>query len=487
MRAESRTGGAGGRTLPERQWGTVREDYSPHGNAWEAFPHDHARSRAYRWGEDGLLGICDRECRVALALALWNGRDPILKERLFGLTGHEGNHGEDVKELYYYLDATPTASYLKALYKYPQAAYPVLLARRREPASDQGRPRVRARRHRRVRRPPLLRRRGGVRQGCSRRRPAQSDGHESGPGRGADSCPADGVVPEHVELGRRLRGGLGQTRDHRRRRLGFPGRPFLARPLPGRRGRGPVRPADAPVHGQRDQRGAPVRIRERVAVHEGRLRPVPRGGTLRRRQPGAARDEGRRALPPRDRRRRVGDHQSSAAPGRGGRISVLRKGVRPRVRGPHRRGRLLLLVRAPARARPGGTGGHPAGVRRADLVEAVLLLRRPRLAARRPGPTLAAAPDAQRRLAAPLQSGRDLDARQVGVPVVCGLGSRLPHAPVRAHRPGVREAAARAPAPRVVHAPERPDPRVRMGVLRREPACPRVGRLARLQDQRAPR
>ncbi len=110
--------------LSERQWGTVREDYSPHGNAWEAFPHDHARSRAYRWGEDGLLGICDRECRLALAIALWNGHDPILKERLFGLGGHEGNHGEDVKELYYYLDATPTASYLKALYKYPQAAYP---------------------------------------------------------------------------------------------------------------------------------------------------------------------------------------------------------------------------------------------------------------------------------------------------------------------------------------------------------------------------
>ena len=124
MRAASENWRRWGPYLSERQWGTVREDYSPHGNAWEAFPHDHARSRAYRWGEDGLLGICDRECRVALALALWNGHDPILKERLFGLTGPEGNHGEDVKELYYYLDATPTASYLKALYKYPQAAYP---------------------------------------------------------------------------------------------------------------------------------------------------------------------------------------------------------------------------------------------------------------------------------------------------------------------------------------------------------------------------
>src|SRR5918997_1908730 len=110
--------------LADRQWGTVREDYSPDGNCWNYFPHDHARSRAYRWGEDGLLGFCDRECRLCFALALWNGRDPILKERLFGLTNAEGNHGEDVKELYYYLDSTPTHSYMRMLYKYPQAAFP---------------------------------------------------------------------------------------------------------------------------------------------------------------------------------------------------------------------------------------------------------------------------------------------------------------------------------------------------------------------------
>ena len=110
--------------LSDRQWGTVREDYSPTGECWSYLPHDHARSRAYRWGEDGLLGICDRECRLCFAIALWNGKDPILKERLFGLTGPEGNHGEDVKELYYYLDATPTSSYLAALYKYPQAEFP---------------------------------------------------------------------------------------------------------------------------------------------------------------------------------------------------------------------------------------------------------------------------------------------------------------------------------------------------------------------------
>lgn len=110
--------------LSERQWGTVREDYSPHGEAWEYFSHDHARSRAYRWGEDGIAGISDKFQHLCLGLALWNEHDPILKERLFGLTNSEGNHGEDVKELYYYLDATPTHSYLKMLYKYPQQAYP---------------------------------------------------------------------------------------------------------------------------------------------------------------------------------------------------------------------------------------------------------------------------------------------------------------------------------------------------------------------------
>jgi hypothetical protein len=110
--------------LAERQWGTVREDYSANGDAWDYFPHDHARSRAYRWGEDGIAGFCDRHQHICLGLALWNEKDRILKERLFGLTNKEGNHGEDVKEYYYYLDATPTSSYLQFLYKYPHAAYP---------------------------------------------------------------------------------------------------------------------------------------------------------------------------------------------------------------------------------------------------------------------------------------------------------------------------------------------------------------------------
>src|SRR6187397_1377070 len=110
--------------LSERQWGTVREDYSENGDAWNYFTHDQSRSRAYKWGEDGLAGVSDDKQRLCFALALWNERDPILKERLFGLTNNEGNHGEDVKEYYFYLDSTPTHSYMKYLYKYPQREFP---------------------------------------------------------------------------------------------------------------------------------------------------------------------------------------------------------------------------------------------------------------------------------------------------------------------------------------------------------------------------
>ncbi|MFK7819991.1 MAG: glucosidase, partial [Planctomycetaceae bacterium] len=124
QRAEHANWKRWGPYLSERQWGTVREDYSPDSQSWDYLPHDHARSKAYRWGEDGLLGFCDRQCRLCFSIALWNGKDPILKERLYGLNGDEGNHGEDVKEEYFYLDSTPTHSYCKGLYKYPHAEYP---------------------------------------------------------------------------------------------------------------------------------------------------------------------------------------------------------------------------------------------------------------------------------------------------------------------------------------------------------------------------
>ena len=116
--------GLWGSYLSERQWGTVREDYSADGDAWRSFPHDHARSRAYRWGEDGLLGLCDDQCRLCFSVALWNGNDPILKERAFGLANPEGNHGEDIKDYFFHLANTPTHSFMRGLYKYPQQAFP---------------------------------------------------------------------------------------------------------------------------------------------------------------------------------------------------------------------------------------------------------------------------------------------------------------------------------------------------------------------------
>ena len=138
--------------LSERAWGTVREDYSPHGDAWGHLPHDQARSRAYRWSEDGLGGISDEQQRLCFALALWNGRDPFLKERAFGLTGPQGNRGEDVKEYYFYLDATPSHSLLRYLYKYPQGAFPYDRARRGERTPHPSRPALQSARYGSVRR-----------------------------------------------------------------------------------------------------------------------------------------------------------------------------------------------------------------------------------------------------------------------------------------------------------------------------------------------
>ncbi len=167
--------------LSERQWGTVREDYSPGGTAWEYFPHDHARSRAYRWGEDGIAGFSDAEQLVCLSLGLWNGHDPILKERLFGLTNAEGNHGEDVKEHYFYLDATPTHSYLKMLYKYPHRAFPYadLVAENARRGTDD--PGIRTLGHRHIRRGSLFRRLRRVRAGRARRYADEDHGVESRP------------------------------------------------------------------------------------------------------------------------------------------------------------------------------------------------------------------------------------------------------------------------------------------------------------------
>ena len=195
--------------VSERQWGTVREDYSADGDAWNYLPHDQARSRAYRWGEDGLAGFCDVEQRLCLALALWNGRDPILKERAFGLTGPQGNHGEDVKEYWWYLDAIPSHAWNRWRYHYPQAAYPYQELIDVNAARDRTQPEYELAGYRGVRRRAVLDHRGVLRQGLARR-PADDDlGDQRGAGHGDPARAADGLVPQHLVLGRRRRGAPG--------------------------------------------------------------------------------------------------------------------------------------------------------------------------------------------------------------------------------------------------------------------------------------
>ena len=244
--------------LAERAWGTVREDYSPYGTAWEFFPHDHARSRTYRWNEDGLAGWCDDRQTLCLALAFWNGRDPILKERIFGLTGNEGNHSEDAKEYWWFLDSTPTHSYMRWRYHYPQREFPYgdLVAENEPP--HEARPRVRAARHRHLRRRPLLADRSRVREGDPRRRVREGDRRATrAPSlRPSTCCPRCGsatrgrggsirasrrcaprpayVIAEHHELGsvrararRRSRAPVLRQRDERARASsGSPSPPY---------------------------------------------------------------------------------------------------------------------------------------------------------------------------------------------------------------------------------------------------------------------
>ena len=193
--------------LSERAWGTVREDYSPHGNAWEYLPHDHARSRAYRWNEDGLAGISDRRQMICFALALWNERDPILKERLFGLTGNEGNHGEDVKECYFYLDSTPTHSYMKYLYKYPQAEFPYAHLVEENRRRGKSQPEFELLDTGRIRRQSLLRRLRRICQGRHRGHSDQNHGSQPRPGssQSATCCRRCGSATP----------GRGEVRGHR--------------------------------------------------------------------------------------------------------------------------------------------------------------------------------------------------------------------------------------------------------------------------------
>ena len=196
--------------LSERQWGTVREDYSPYGTAWDYFTHDQARSRAYRWGEDGIAGFSDDRQLLCLSLALWNGRDPILKERLFGLTNEEGNHGEDVKELYYYLDAVPELCLRAHALQAAAGGLSLRMADRGERTPQGlGGNGIRADRHRHFRRRPLFRCRCRICQGRRGRHAHAGYGPQPRPRAGAHPYPAASLVPQHLELGARRR------RNHR--------------------------------------------------------------------------------------------------------------------------------------------------------------------------------------------------------------------------------------------------------------------------------
>ena len=476
--------------VSERQWGTVREDYSADGEAWNYLPHDHARSRAYRWGEDGLAGFCDIEQRLCLGLALWNGRDPILKERIFGLTGAEANHGEDAKEYWWYLDALPSHAWNRWRYHYPQAAFPYERPQGGERQAGQVRPRVRASRHRRLRRRPLLDHRGPLRQGRSHR--SADGGHRDQRRAGSRhrARPADGVVPEHLVLGRRRR----PSRSWRRLARQPPGWstrssapwnwwPTADRTAPGQAllfcenetntarlfGTEPVTPYpkdginDHVIHGAAtvnpERRGTKCAFWYKLEV--------PPGGTveLRLRLRPAA---------PRRRRRPRRSAETSSASSRPGASEAdefyaeLHPGDGQRGRGP----------------------GHAAGVRRAAVEQAVLLLRRGPLAGRGSGAAAAArgAPTRAQRPVAQLQLLRHhVDAGQVGVPVVRRVGPGLPLRGAGPRRPGVRQVPADPALPGVVPAPERGAAGLRVGLRRREPPGAGLGRARGVRHRRGPR
>ncbi len=361
--------------LSERQWGTVREDYSQDGNAWEYFTHDQARSRAYHWGEDGLAGFCDVKQRLCFALALWNGKDPILKERLFGLSNGEGNHGEDVKEYYFYLDSTPTHSYMKWLYKYPQRAFPyddlvkTNAGRTRQDleyelidsgAFDEDRY-------------------FDVFVEYAKSSPEECFIQITVANRGPETATIHllptlwfrntwswWAEPEETTP------GSGETHARRERRGGVS--PGAWRSTAVLRWR-----AAAALHRERHEYRAALRHAQRGPVRQRRLPRVRRAREHRRRQPGEGRHQGGRPLPSRGRCRPVGGgpalpHRCAAD---GTPVRCLREDGRGQA---SRGGRVLPIPHAGIRQR-GHRARHAPGLRGPLLDEAVLLLRRQHVAA----------------------------------------------------------------------------------------------------------
>ncbi len=463
--------------LSERQWGTVREDYSPGGTAWDYLPHDHARSRAYRWGEDGLAGFSDIEQRLCLGLALWNGRDPILKERIFGLTGSQGNHGEDAKEYWWYLDALPSHAWNRWRYHYPQGAFPY-----DDLVAENGR---------RGKLDPEyeLLDTGAFdddRYWIVEADYAKGDPHDllltvrvtnAGPRDRHDPRAPDRLVPEHLGLGRCRRGEAGA--QGRRRGPCRHRAPVPRRARAGRRGR-----ARRALLRERDERRAALRQRRDDGDAEGRhQRPRRRGrrdGARRRR------DEGRVLVPPRGRagaRRRpfacaCARPAAAATPG-----TDFDETAEERLREADE----FYAELTPAETSDGRGARAPAGAGRDAVEQAALRLRRRALARRRPRPAETARLPAERAehpLAHLRRLRHHVDARQVGVPVVRRLGPRLPLRRARARRPGLRQVPADPALPGVVPAPERRARRLRVVVRRRQPAGPGLGRARGVRDRR---
>ena len=478
--------------VSERQWGTVREDYSADGDAWNYLPHDQARSRAYRWGEDGLAGFCDIEQRLCLALALWNGRDPILKERAFGLTGPQGNHGEDVKEYWWYLDAIPSHAWNRWRYHYPQGAFPYQELIDVNASRDRTQPEY-----------ELLDTgvfgdgRYWITEVCyAKASPDDLLMTISVTNAGPDAATLH-VLPtawfrNTWSWGGRRRGAAGARGRGRRGGDGFP--PVLRRAGADRRSRTGRDAADHAVLRERDEPGAAVRRGAGHAVPEGRhQRPRDqRGG---HRQPRTHRDQVRLLVPGHAGRGRLGRAAAAAAarfgarPGAPGGSGGSGLGVRPGGGGTARRGRRVLRrADAPGRERRRGDG-HAAGLRRAAVEQAAVLLRRGPLAGRRPGPAGTAAGAADRAELALAQLRRlrhHVDAGQVGVPLVRRVGPGLPLRGAGARGPGVRQVPADPAVPGVVPAPERDAARVRVELLRRQPAGAGVGRAGGVRGRRGP-
>ncbi len=491
--AEARDGRAHWRRwgpyLSERQWGTVREDYSPDGHAWEYLPHDHARSRAYRWGEDGIAGLCDERQRLCFALALWNGADPILKERMFGLSSAEGNHGEDVKECYFYLDNVPSHAYMKCLYKYPQRAFPYadLVATngrrtRDEPeyelldtgVFDDDRYFDVFVEYAKARPDDIL-----VRISIANRGPEAASLHvlptlwfkndwswfpaNARPRIEIERAADDGVVlktthrelePYHLYCEPPQQVLFTENETNTERLFGAPGAsPYVKDAF------------HAFVVDGRTDAVNPARVGTKAAAHY--VREIGPGETAVVRLRLSARGDLDAPLAAEYDRLFAQRREEADAFYR--RITPfempddMRNVQRQAFAG------MLWTKQYYRYFVHRWLAGDPAG----------------------PPPPVERGAGRNHRVAAPRRGRRSVDAGQVGVPVVRRMGHGVPHGRVRADRPGLREGPADPAAPRVVHASERPDPGLRMGVRRRQPAGPRVGGDPRLpdrgQDVRAPR